>query len=245
MHKEEKSWIARPYESWRKGSKSAKGRTEKEILFQSRQRKWLIVGSTIMAISMFSMVWTILSDVVLWDRESIGNVGIGMFVLFLVGFSLGFFILVKRPYGAFYKLLIFANIVGGVGAIGLILLPVFVYANYILDFSEPEVFPVTVSDIKVVGNVGKRSRRFTFVMSQAPFETRTLSDQNQPRYNHLMVGEAALLVSGRGFFGFRYVREVRSNKLVDRTGRDSAKYFLHPWAAIRSPLRYVSGEYRA
>lgn len=211
MSKNEKPWFDQPYESWRDVTKAATWHTEKERQHQSRQRRWFVAGATIIAISMFSMLWTIFSDVALWDRENIGNAGVGMFALFSVGFSLGFFILIKRPIRSFYKLLIFANTMSCIGAIGLILLPVFVYANYILDFSEPEVFPVHVSNIELVGNVGKRSRRFTFVTIQAPFETRTISNQNQPRYNHLKVGEIALLVSGRGFFGFRYVREVRSN----------------------------------
>jgi hypothetical protein len=232
MPKEENSWIARPYESWRKGSKGAK-----EIFFQRRQRMVLIVCLTLMVVSMLSISWTLLSDVTLWDRDKLGDFGIGMFILFLIGCPLGFFLATKLPFGPFYSLQIIATSAGAVGVLGLILLPVFLYANYILDFSEPEVIAVTVSDIKLVGNIGKRSRRFTFVMIQAPFETRTLSDQNQPRYSHLKVGEVALLVSGRGFFGFRYVREVRSNKLVDRTGRDEAQYSINSWAAIRAPLR--------
>ncbi|WP_162059108.1 hypothetical protein [Undibacterium sp. KW1] len=209
MPKEEKPWFARPYESWRKESKSATGHVETDVLFQNRQRRMLIVSSIVMVMSMLSMFWTISSDVVLWDSENADNFGIGMFVLFLIGCPLGLYLATKLPYG-FYSLQIFAATMATVGSLGLILLPVFLYANYILDFSEPEVIAVNVSDIKLVGNVGKRSHRFTFVMNQAPFETRSLLDQNR-RYKHLKVGENALLVSGRGFFGLRYVREVRSN----------------------------------
>lgn len=30
---------------------------------------------------------------------------------------------------------------------------------------------------------------------------------------------------------------MRTNKMVDLTGRDAAQYFIYPCAAIRSPLR--------
>ncbi|MDP1977936.1 hypothetical protein [Undibacterium sp.] len=209
MRKEEKPWFARPYESWRKESKSTTGRVEADVLFQNRLRRMFIVGSIVMSMSMLSMFWIISSDVVLWDRENASNFGFWMFVLSLIGSLSGLYLATKLPYG-FYSLQIFAATMATVGVLGGTLLPLFLYANYILDFSEPEVIAVNVSDIKLVGNVGKRSHRFTFVMNQAPFETRSLLDQNR-RYKHLKVGENALLVSGKGFFGLRYVREVRSN----------------------------------
>jgi hypothetical protein len=224
MARQNKSWFDRPYETWGKGSKKKTGSNMEEILVQNRQRRFFMVCSMAFALSLLSMFWGIFSDVTLWDRDGVKNFGIGMFILFLIGFPLGFFLATKLRFGRLYFLQIFATSIGVVGALGLILMPVFLYVNYILDFSEPEVIAVTVSDMKLVGNVGKRSHRFTFVMTQPPFETQILSGQNG-RYSHLRVGESALLVSGKGFLGLRYVLEIRSNRLVDRAGRDTAQYF--------------------
>lgn len=91
----------------------------------------------------------------------------------------------------------------------MLLLPSYLYINYALDFSQPEIVSATVSEIKPVRKKGNQRSNLVFTTALTPLEFHTLP-VDTGKYDHLRAGDQIYLVIGQGFLGTRYIYKIQT-----------------------------------
>jgi hypothetical protein len=199
MKKKTEFEFNRPYETWRQKTNILPSKT-----------KWITaITLTILVLINAPVQWIIFSDIVVWNKTAISHFSISMFVLFLIGMPVGFYLSSKGSVHYLAKLHILFICFGCVGAFGMLLLPSYLYINYALDFSQPEIVSATVSEIKPVRKKGNQRSNLIFTTALNTQEFHTLP-VNTSKYAHLKVGDRIYLVIGQGFLGTRYIYKVQT-----------------------------------